>query len=120
MGEEDAKIVAINKYAPTIFPEFYLSTEFYIIVIAGEKYDPEKNIAPAAIVMLNQKFDWHIVARAKKGMDIRPPIRQINDWVIGYFYSNFSPIIPPIIIDKNPSITNAPAFIIEYWEVYCG
>lgn len=56
-----------------------MSTEFYIIVIAGEKYDPEKNIAPAAIVILNQKFDWHIVASAKKGIDIRPPIKQIKD-----------------------------------------
>ena len=62
-----------------MLPEFYLSTEFCIIVIAGEKYDPEKNIAPAAIVILNQKFDWHIVASAKKGIDIRPPIKQIKD-----------------------------------------
>ena len=59
-----------------------------------------------------------MVAKAKKGIDISPPIKQIKDCVYGYLCSNFSPIIPPIIIDKNPSITKAPALIIEYYDVY--
>jgi hypothetical protein len=85
--------------------------------MAGEKYEAEKNTAPAAIAILNQKLDWHIVANAKNGIDIIPPIMHIKDCVIGYLFSNFSPIIPPSKIDKNPRITNATAFIIEYCEV---
>lgn len=52
MGEIVAAIVATNEYAPTTFPEFSLATEFCIIVIAGEKYDPEKNIVSAENIML--------------------------------------------------------------------
>ena len=37
IGDIVAAIVATNEYAPTTFPEFSFDTEFYIIVIAGEK-----------------------------------------------------------------------------------
>jgi hypothetical protein len=49
--------VTNKKYIEITLPYWFAGEVFCIIVIAGEKYDPEKNIAPAAIVMLNQKFD---------------------------------------------------------------
>ena len=47
MGDIVEAIVDTKEYAPTTFPEFSLVTEFCIMVIAGEKYDPEKNIVRA-------------------------------------------------------------------------
>jgi hypothetical protein len=47
IGDKVEAIVATKEYAPTTFPEFSLDTEFCIMVIAGEKYDPEKNIVRA-------------------------------------------------------------------------
>ena len=52
IGDIVEAIVETNEYAPTTFPEFSFDTEFYIIVIAGEKYDPEKNIVRAQQIML--------------------------------------------------------------------
>jgi len=52
IGDIVEAIVDTNEYAPTTFPEFSFDTEFYIIVIAGEKYDPEKNIVIAQQSML--------------------------------------------------------------------
>lgn len=52
IGDIVDAIVETNEYAPTTFPEFSFETEFYIIVIAGEKYDPEKNIVKAQHIIL--------------------------------------------------------------------
>lgn len=77
-GERIYANVVKKVYELTTFPEFDLEVAFYIIVIAGEKYEPETNIVMDDIIIESQKFDWNIVAIMTVGMAISAPSMQIK------------------------------------------
>lgn len=87
---------------------------FYIIVMAGLKYDPEKRIDKETGINDIQKLPVRIVPAPMRGIAARAPSIQINELVLWYFFEYLSPIIPPSITEENPSVVKLIALAIEY------
>jgi hypothetical protein len=100
-------------------PAFEFSVEFYIMVTAGAKYDPETRIFSANPVIATQKFPEKQAMPVRGTASIFPIIISLAFDIYDLF-SNLSEIIPPNSADPNPKIVKLSALIRAYYDLNSG